>query len=291
MTTTDKTVKLSVNDRYFVNTLTGAVTLNVVGSLHQGRLGKKVAAILAALPEGSYTPAPKALWRHYVDSNVRGGTDAYEIRFMAKNIRAVDQALFAMKYPRLAGVWGGMYFSRIHWDRYSGKTDWLVPGKPGSGLVHTVCGKEIKVVEKTVTLWLPHSVGLGPCAVDEQTRVGFLYCTHCHPDETYPNVLESTAVVEKLAREGRGFDPFQGGQRLAPLDNLRDQPPTPRRAYQLPEVLGGQVLQPGQPDEEGPFPGEPAPVGAENQPDRPLVGFVVHPDLAPPDPQLQNPGM
>lgn len=90
--------KLSATDRYTVNTLTGTVTLNVVGSLHQGRLGKKVAAIFAALPADSFIPVSKSLWRHYVDSNVRGGTDAYEIRFMAKNIAAVDQALRAMKY-------------------------------------------------------------------------------------------------------------------------------------------------------------------------------------------------
>jgi hypothetical protein len=90
-----------------------------------------------------------------------------------------------------------MKFSQHHWNRYSGKTDWLIPNRPGSGLVHTVCGKEIKVVEKTVTLWLPRSMGLGPCAVDEQTRVAFLYCTQCHPDEVYPDVLGSDAVIEK----------------------------------------------------------------------------------------------
>lgn len=95
MTTTDKTAKLSLkNDRYSVNKLTGLVTLNIVGSLHQNRLEKKVAAILARLPEGSFTHTPKSLWRYYVDASVRGGTDAYEIRFQANNVAAVDKVLW-----------------------------------------------------------------------------------------------------------------------------------------------------------------------------------------------------
>lgn len=83
---------------FFVNNLTGVCELRVVGGLRT--LEKKVRAILAALPEGSFTAPPKALWRHYIDCNVRGGTDAYELRFQVRNAAAVEKALFALQYGK-----------------------------------------------------------------------------------------------------------------------------------------------------------------------------------------------
>lgn len=52
--------------RFFVNNLTGVCEMHVTGSIHQGRLEKKVRAIFAALPAGTFTPAPRALWKHYI---------------------------------------------------------------------------------------------------------------------------------------------------------------------------------------------------------------------------------
>jgi len=85
---------LTKNDRFFVNSLTGKVELRVVGSFKN--MEKRVRAVFAALPAGSFTPAPKATWRHYVDCNVRGGTDAYEVVFAARNAAAVEAALRSM---------------------------------------------------------------------------------------------------------------------------------------------------------------------------------------------------
>lgn len=78
--------------RFFVNNLTGVCEMHVTGSIHQGRLEKKVRAIFAALPAGTFTPAPRALWKHYIDCTARN--DAYEIRFQVRDAKAVESALY-----------------------------------------------------------------------------------------------------------------------------------------------------------------------------------------------------
>lgn len=80
---------------YVVNEITGLCEMHVVGSLYQGRLDKKVKAILAGLPEGSFVMPPKATWKLYVECST-ACRDAYEIRFMVKDARAVSDALFRM---------------------------------------------------------------------------------------------------------------------------------------------------------------------------------------------------
>lgn len=80
--------------RFTVNQLNGVCEMHVVASLTNGRLEKKVKAIFAALPAGSFTPAPKALWKLYVDANAKN--DAYEVRFQVRDAKAVQDALNAM---------------------------------------------------------------------------------------------------------------------------------------------------------------------------------------------------
>lgn len=85
---------LTKNDRFFVNCLTGKVELRVVGSFKN--MEKRIREVFAALPEGSFTPAPKATWRHSINCDVRGGTDSYEVVFAARNVAAVEAALRSM---------------------------------------------------------------------------------------------------------------------------------------------------------------------------------------------------
>ncbi len=77
-------------------------------------------------------------------------------------------------------------FSKHHWERFRGKTDWKHSYLPGSGLVHEPCGRaEMRV------RFLDVICGGGVL------QVGFLYCTRCHEDEDYPVRLNREDLVDK----------------------------------------------------------------------------------------------
>lgn len=68
------------------------------------------------------------------------------------------------------------YYTRASWKKFRGKTRWNGDG-PGSGLIHTECGCEIKEFVQGRSVWeddLPVPGGSG-----RVVEVGVLACTKC----------------------------------------------------------------------------------------------------------------
>ena len=85
-----------------------------------------------------------------------------------------------------------MLFTRSSWDKFTGQTEWI--NGLGSGILHTVCGAEIKVLYQYRTIWEG-----GDCSSFGQEQVGILYCTKC--DSPPPQVATGAPIQRSLLIE------------------------------------------------------------------------------------------
>ncbi len=90
-----------------------------------------------------------------------------------------------------------MLFLKTSWERYKGQTDWKIKDTPGSGLIHIVCGQEMRVLHTQRTI-LTDDPGLGPCAAEGTKTVAILRCVHCHgeKDEEFGHQISMNELIE-----------------------------------------------------------------------------------------------
>ncbi len=81
--------------------------------------------------------------------------------------------LHAFSKERRHGV--AKYYTRASWEKFKGKTDWK-GGAPGTGLIHTVCGQEIKEFVQARTVW---GDGVPSSMRREIVEIGILACVKC----------------------------------------------------------------------------------------------------------------